>query len=145
MPARSKRVCNGCRQSVAPGPCPTCRPAQRKRWSPSEASRPSAWARGYDAKWQETRLAYLAANPYCQCTVCSRLPTFAKPLAVDVHHKDNLGPRGPRGHDWTNLVGMTHGHHSRITATEDGGFGRRKVDRTQPPSSRGKGDHLPSP
>ncbi|WP_211303190.1 HNH endonuclease signature motif containing protein [Allonocardiopsis opalescens] len=91
------------------------------------ASRPSASAKGYDRAWQRTRAAYLMANPYCGCEECARFPELLRPRATEVDHKDGLGPLGPRGHDWSNLVGMTKSHHSRKTAREQpGGWNDRE-------------------
>lgn len=41
------------------------------------------------------------------------------PLAEHVHHIDNLGPLGPHGHDWDNLMGLTQTCHSQVTLHED--------------------------
>ena len=82
--------------------------------------RPSARARGYDAKWQQTRADYLRYFPLCQWhegCLCE---------ATQVHHLDGQGPKGPRGHDWGNLSGLCAAHHSQITAQEQpGGFNSR--------------------
>lgn len=130
MPARSNRVCKRCRQSVAPGPCPNCRPQQQREWSaPSERARPSAAKRGYDRKWRAAAAEYLESHPYCECDTCTKQPLHRRALATDVNHRDGLGPLGPRGYDPTNWQAMAHGHHSRTTVTEHGGFGRtRRTD-----------------
>jgi 5-methylcytosine-specific restriction protein A len=70
--------------------------------------RPSARARGYDARWQRTRAAFLADHPDCE--QCGR-------PATDVHHRDWQGPLGPAGHDPLNLASLCHACHSRVTAT----------------------------
>ncbi len=101
------------------GRCPGC--TQK-----ASRARPSARGKGnYDGKWMRTRLAYLAANPLCECEECAALPSVMRPWATEVDHIDGLGPRGPRGHDWSNLQSMTHAHHSRKTARETG-FGNRE-------------------
>ena len=86
----------------------------------SKDKRPSASRRGYDAKWMQTRRSYLSAFPICQWHEgCIR-------EATDVHHLDGQGPKGDKGHDWGNLQGLCHSHHSRLTATEQpGGFNVR--------------------
>lgn len=85
-----------------------CRGRQAPRLSPSIL--------GYNAKWRRTRAAYLLAHPLCQWPGCTA-------AAVDVDHDDGLGPLGPRGHDWSNLRGYCHPHHSTKTALYDGAFG----------------------
>jgi len=81
----------------------------------SDRRRPSARARGYDSKWQATRKQYLTAFPTCQHHEgCIE-------RATDVHHLDGKGPKGPLGHDWRNLAGLCHAHHSQITAREQSG------------------------
>lgn len=101
--------------------CPTltwsnrCDEHQRE----AEAKRGSSVERGYDTAWRRTRAAYLKAHPYCQDHGGCIAP------ATDVHHLDGLGPKGPQGHDWQNLQGLCHAHHSRITAREVGGWNVR--------------------
>jgi 5-methylcytosine-specific restriction protein A len=93
-----------------------------------DAKRPDAAARGYDAQWRETKRKYLAEHPYCECDECLAQPVWKRPPAVDVDHKDGLGPKGPRGHDPENLRAMSHSHHSRRTAQDQpGGWNRRAV------------------
>lgn len=92
----------------------------------TDHARPNSTARGYDARWTRTRAAYLAAHPTCECDQCLELPLHARPRAADVHHRDGLGPLGPRGHDWTNLQALTHEHHSQQTSRDQpGGFNTR--------------------
>lgn len=112
-------ACTGC--SFCGGRCPRlsdstrcdgCRKQKRRR---EDKRRPSARERGYDAKWERTRTAFLQAHPICGwhegCLA----------LATDVHHLDGQGPKGPRGHDHSNLLQLCHQHHSQITATEQKG------------------------
>jgi 5-methylcytosine-specific restriction protein A len=72
--------------------------------------RPNARRRGYNNRWERTRVAHLQAHPWCH--VCGR-------RATDVHHVDGRGPLGPRGHDPTNLESLCHSCHSRVTGTGD--------------------------
>ena len=82
-----------------------------------ESRRESAQSKGYDAQWRKTRLEFLRAYPVCQ----DEMGCVAK--ATDVDHIDGLGPKGPRGHDWTNLRALCHSHHSKRTARDQpGGF-----------------------
>ncbi len=71
-------------------------------------TRATAAQRGYDARWGQTRKRYLRDHPTCEHPACDE-------PAVDVHHLDGLGPKGPRGHDPTNLQALCHPHHSIIT------------------------------
>lgn len=96
--------------------------AKRKAWRESDKHRPSAAQRGYDAKWQKTRRAYLAAHPYCE----DEAGCIAK--ATDVHHLDGLGPLGPRGHDFENCLALCHAHHSKITSREQAGGWNVRAD-----------------
>lgn len=90
--------------------CPAC---QRER----DRARGSSSQRGYGSDWQATRAAFLAAHPHCS-------DGCGEP-ATEVDHIDGLGPNGPRGHDWANLRGFTKAHHSRRTALDQSGWGRR--------------------
>lgn len=110
------RVCStpGCPEFSQGGKCDGCR-------SEAEARRGSARQRGYDRAWERTRAAYLAAHPLCECEDCQTLPVSGRPAATDVDHIDGLGPKGPRGHDPTNLRALTHAHHSRRTARDQPG------------------------
>ena len=103
------RVCNvpGCGQLTDQPRC-----AEHRR--AAEQARGSSHARGYDRKWRVTRRRYLAAHPLCVEPGCPR-------LATDVDHIDGLGPLGPAGHDWANLRGLCHSHHSQRTARDQPG------------------------
>lgn len=118
MPRRTSwRVCSrpGCGEFTDQGGrCPDCR-------AKAEKKRGTARQRGYDRAWEQTRAAYLAAHPFCECDDCEALPKATRPAATDVDHIDGLGPKGPRGHDPTNLRALTHAHHSRRTARDQPG------------------------
>ena len=110
------RVC------AEPG-CPTltddtrCEQHRKAKRRAEDKRRPNARARGYDIHWERTRKDYLRAFPICQH------PDGCLNHAVDVHHRDGQGPLGPKGHDWGNLMGLCHPHHSKLTATmQPGGF-----------------------
>jgi 5-methylcytosine-specific restriction protein A len=62
----------------------------------------------------------------CECEECEAQPEAWRQIAKEVDHIDGLGPSGPRGFDWTNLQALSKSHHSRKTASQDGGFGNRK-------------------
>lgn len=104
----------GCPELTASGRCDACQ-------AKASQGRGSARAKGYDARWQRTRAAYLIAHPYCECDDCEQQPELLRPRATEVNHRDGLGPLGPRGHDWANLQAMTKAHHSRHTAREQPG------------------------
>jgi 5-methylcytosine-specific restriction protein A len=92
--------------------CETHRKALRRK---HDKRRPTARQRGYNAQWERTRRDYLTTFPICQWHEGCLSP------AVDVHHIDGQGPKGERGHDWSNLMGLCHPHHSKVTATEQAG------------------------
>ena len=80
-------------------------------------TRPSAAARGYDARWRATRSRFLREHP--ACAVCGSTSS------PEVHHPEGLGPSGPRGHDPQNLQPLGAGHHKEVTAREQpGGWAR---------------------
>ncbi|GGV13650.1 hypothetical protein GCM10010245_23830 [Streptomyces spectabilis] len=121
MPRKALQVCPtpGCPTLTTTGRCETCQ-ARATR------TRASATSKGYDARWARTSSAYLRAHPYCECDECEALPPLLRSRATEVNHRDGLGPRGPRGHDWTNLQAMTKAHHSRETAKhQPGGWNDR--------------------
>lgn len=111
MKALSVCTTHGCPVLTSGGRCEACKVAARVK-------RPKTAAKGYDARWQATRRAFLAANPYCMCDDCMALPAVMRPAATEVDHIDGLGPLGPRGHDWSNLRSMTKTHHARRTARD---------------------------
>jgi 5-methylcytosine-specific restriction protein A len=119
MPYAPLSLClvTGCANLVPRGRCAEHEAQVRKE-------RPSATARGYDREWRKTRDAFLRVHPMCECEECAALPSWKRPVATDVDHRDGMGPHGPRGHDWSNLAALTHAHHARKTAAQDGGFGR---------------------
>jgi 5-methylcytosine-specific restriction protein A len=77
-----------------------------------DSRRPNSAERGYDATWRKTRGAFIKTHPVCQ----DEAGCIA--TATDVHHLDGLGPKGPRGHDWSNLQSLCHSCHSKVTARE---------------------------
>lgn len=112
MPRRPKpKVCAipGCPEFSEPGRS-YCRPhdLERKRVQPRGSMRRA----GYDAHWERTRRDFLEAVGKV-CMDCG-----ASDVTIDVHHIDNLGPKGPRGHDWSNLLALCKPCHSRRTRLE---------------------------
>lgn len=87
MPRTPKRPCryprcpNLCESGVY---CET----HRKEWS-QEAIRGGAAARGYDARWQKARAAYLKRHPLCaECLKCGTL-TPATVVDLIIPHRGN--------------------------------------------------------
>jgi 5-methylcytosine-specific restriction protein A len=64
-----------------------------------------ATVRGYGHRWRELARAYRTRHPVCERPGCTR------PSAL-VHHRDGLGPRGPRGFDVTNLEAICRPCHT---------------------------------
>ena len=85
-----------------------------------ERRRGTAAQRGYGAKWERKRKAFLAKpeNRICRCG-CGEPST-------DVDHMEAVtGPRDPRFWDETNWQPLAHGCHARKTVLENGGFGNQ--------------------
>lgn len=73
--------------------------------------------RGYGHRWQQYRLAFIAANPLCQH--CHRK------AATQVDHiKAVKDADDPLFWESENHRGLCHSCHSIKTVREDGGFGR---------------------
>ena len=113
MPQRASHPCAapGCTALVQSGAW--CTTHQR----PATDERPSAAARGYDARWQKVRLAHLRREPLC------RDPYHRHPeqliTATDVDH---IVPRAAGGSDMaSNLQSLCHECHSYKTAVQSGG------------------------
>jgi hypothetical protein len=105
------------------GKCPSCRAESRKD---SDARRPNGYQRGWSTQWAAFSRRYLLDHPLCECDECIVLPNWKRPASTDVDHIDGSGRNGPRAYDDDNLMALSHGHHSRKTATQDGGFGHVK-------------------
>ena len=87
-----------------------------KRRHLTDRARGTAHQRGYGATWRRLRKMVLARQPVCATFDCHQ-------PSKDVHH---LIPK-PKGDDSiTNLQGLCHECHARITAGEGGGFGNRR-------------------
>lgn len=110
------RVCtqDGCGELVeGGGRCRTHRPKD---------TRPSAAARGYDARWRRVRDGFLRDHPHCE--LCGA-------PATEAHHRDGQGPRGPHGLEAFALAALCKPCHSRVTAEmQPGGWARdERTDR----------------
>jgi 5-methylcytosine-specific restriction protein A len=88
----------GCSELVPAGYCERHAPASSLRQA-------DATTRGYTHRWGDLARAYRRAHPTCERPGCTR------PAAL-VHHKDGLGPLGPRGLDVDNLEALCRRCHS---------------------------------
>lgn len=95
---------------------PSHKPARptTKKHQAQETARGKTAQRGYGAKWQAARAAYLAKHPLCvQCEKEGKVK-----LATDLDHK--IPHRGNMALFWdfeNNVQGLCASHHSRKTAS----------------------------
>lgn len=124
MPTSPLSLCvvTGCANMVTSGRCEEHRLELRRE---SDSRRPNGYQRGYTPQWAAFSKDYLARHPWCECDDCTNTP-FNRPRATDVDHRDGSGRNGPRAYDESNLIALSHSHHSRKTVRHDGGFGRTK-------------------
>lgn len=112
MPRAAPRYCTCGRHVVPAGqacPCAKARKAQ------SDASRPSARARGYDADHERARASHLKRHP--NCVMCGQ------PGSV-LDHIVSIRKAPERRLDPSNWQTLCHRCHGRKTAAVDGSFGR---------------------
>ena len=136
MPSNAKRPClqPGCNELATGGRC-----SQHQKLQPERSDEAKQWHRLYDRRWVVARKAFLSELcecngtsvdcPRCRgsglpnrfCNVCLGERQFV--IATDVDHV--IPHRGDVEKFWnrSNWVALCHRHHSRKTATEDGGFG----------------------
>ena len=120
MPSLPARQCSGCRGIVPGGQdCPTCTAKRTQHRRQQDKQRGSSTARGYGARWQKARKAYLAAHPLCAMCAARGQTTAATELDHIIPHKGDMALFWDR----KNWQGLCKQDHSRKTATEDGGFG----------------------
>ena len=94
-----------------------------KRHIAAEQVRANANARGYNYRWQQTRLGYLRKHPLCvHCQGLGRV-TVATDLDHIIPHKGDMD----KFWDRDNWQGLCHSCHSFKTVMEDGGFNDRKA------------------
>lgn len=111
MPHTPKRPC---RYPSCPNLCDSgvyCK-AHRKEWS-QEALRGGAAARGYDARWQKARKAFLSRHPLCAECLKSGVLTPATVVDHIIPH------RGDRSLFWdeNNWQPLCKGCHDRKTGS----------------------------
>ena len=118
MPRACKTFClePGCNRLVDRG---RCSEHQRERQRAVNARRRSGGPRPYDKRaWRDKlRPWVLAHNPICQWPGCRQ-------VANEVDHVVPLAKGGDNSIG--NLRALCKHHHSRKTATTDGGFGRKR-------------------
>jgi 5-methylcytosine-specific restriction protein A len=89
MPQAAMHVCSGagCRKAIPHGEryCPGCRAEYDRN---DRARRGSARERGYDARWERYRAAYLCRHPLCvECAAAGRV----RAASVVDHVRDHKG------------------------------------------------------
>jgi len=112
MPQRPGTACRkpGCPGIVHNGVCTRCGPLKRQRNADHDAQRGTAADRGYDRRWRNLRLVFLADHPLC--AKCEERGETR--MATDVHH---VTPKRDGGtDDEANLMALCHECHSAITA-----------------------------
>lgn len=128
------KSCPTCHATVAVGErCPQCAILRAQR---SEATRPSAQARGYGRAWREFRQNWLHAmdiegerkrrQVMLQRQRCADPYHVHGKVIVPAQHVDHIIPveQAPdKRWDSENLQGLCRQCHSRKTASEDGAYG----------------------
>lgn len=127
-PAKPCRRCKRLTRRPS-GLCEVCETkkleADRKKTQAYDRSRGSACARGYDRRWQRSRLIFLAENPLCvECLKAGRVTP-----ATDVDHIEPH--KGDMTKFWkhSNWQALCRRCHSAKTAREDGGLGNHIKNR----------------
>jgi len=85
-----------------------------------DRNRKSSADRGYGYRWRKARAAFIQRNPLCR--ECEKEDRVTATAEVD-HIIPVTGPDDPRFWDEGNWQPLCKPHHSRKTATENGGFG----------------------
>jgi len=103
-------------------PCPHCAGVAAERKRQIDRARGTAASRGYDARWQKYRAAFLREHPLCECPDCQagRLRVRAASVVDHIipHRGDPVLFWDPANHQ-----AMAADCHRSKTAREDGGFG----------------------
>jgi 5-methylcytosine-specific restriction protein A len=121
MPPRASRVCPipGCAELIS-GSERYCPEHTRQQQRSVDSRRPSSARRGYDAEWQRIRSEHLRDHPCCVQCAAQGVQRFGR-------HVDHIVSKRNGGtNDPTNLQTLCDSHHSRKTATYDGGFGNAR-------------------
>ncbi|QHI99350.1 HNH endonuclease [Xylophilus rhododendri] len=123
MPVAAPRPCTypGCGRLVRDGSS-RCESHRRFEQRQFDQQRGSAASRGYDSAWQRAREGFLRAHPLCASCEKADLVTPATVVDHIVPHRNDKVLFWTRS-NWQPLCKKCH---DIKTATEDGGFGRRK-------------------
>ena len=128
MPRRAKRPCSipGCPRLTDGSYClehgRQVREHGRQERAQYDSQRGSAAKRGYGAPWKKLRAMYLMSHP-----LCVDPDNVHGSVVVTATEVDHIKPKVQGGMDeWENLQALCKSCHSRKTAVEDGGYGRRK-------------------
>jgi len=65
--------------------------------------------------WKKIRDYKLNVDRYCQCPIC--LEYGYKLIATEVHHIEDIDLAWDKRLMYSNLMSVTHNHHSRLTMT----------------------------
>ncbi|MGC4891072.1 hypothetical protein [Micromonospora sp. DT227] len=106
MPTRTKRICTRCRQTIPPGPCPTCDQAWTRK--------PDSWAGGSTRRWRRLRQSKLDANLDRNGGLCEH---GCGRLAAEVHHEGGFTTDAER-YDWHRLRALCPPCHADQTAAQ---------------------------
>jgi 5-methylcytosine-specific restriction protein A len=123
MPTSPLSLClvTGCPTLVPRGKCVEHTLETRRE---SDARRPNGYQRGWSSEWSAFSKDYLARHPQCECDECTQTPPWKRPTATDVDHTGGHSRTCSHALMDAHVQALTHAHHARKTATEDGGFGR---------------------
>lgn len=94
---------------VMSGACDRCGP--KRRGNEYDQQRGSSTERGYDYRWQQFRLRYLAQHPLC---VDCEMEGIVGP-ATDVHHTRKLRDHPEAKYDEDTLMVLCKKHHDLRT------------------------------
>lgn len=122
MPSRSKRPCrkHGCNKLVEH---PNVYCENHRTQYLKKDNRPSAAKRGYDRTWRKYREKYLIDNQLC--VKCLKVGKVLEATVVDhiIPHKGNMKLFWDR----KNHQSLCETCHNKKTASEDGGFGNKRI------------------
>jgi 5-methylcytosine-specific restriction protein A len=121
--------------------CPRHEAEERRR---VDERRPNSSVRGYGARWQKLRRAFLQEHARCMCeaTYCPHAAGACRDDSTDVDHM--LSRRLGGADEWDNLQALCHPCHSRKTILVDGGYGVRAREQGGPQRTPGEGGEISS-
>jgi 5-methylcytosine-specific restriction protein A len=89
------------------GKCDRCGTTKR-----SDKQRGTSTQRGYDYRWQQFRITYLAQHPLCVDCEAEGIVSAAR----DIHHTRKLSEHPESKYDEDTLMPLCKRHHDRRTA-----------------------------